>query len=413
MSAEYKGFLLLSVLKMIVVFTVVLIGVALLTLMERKVSAWMQNRRGPNRVGWAGLLQPAADGLKNIIKEETFPASANPVIFTLAPVMAFIPALLLSAVIPWAAPLPVHFDVRLPLLGPVSYHGMLSMAVADLPVGFLFVLAVSSLGVYGIALAGWSSNNKYSLLGGLRSSAQMVSYEVAMGMSLIPVLLITGNVGFAEIVTAQQNGLWFVLPLFLSCFIFLVAGFAETNRLPFDLPEAESELVAGYHTEYSAMKFSMFPISEYANMATVSAMVVTLFFGGWDLPGPWSPAPGALRTLLTGGMMFAKVMFFLFLFMWIRWTLPRFRYDQLMALGWKVMLPLAILYVMLIAVALWGLEHWAGIGNPKVRMGALFGLNLIVGYGVFFVLDRGLILAGSYRARPPTAPAPLSTPRTG
>jgi len=275
------------------------------------------------------------------------------------------------------------------------------------------VLAVSSLGVYGIALAGWSSNNKYSLLGGLRSSAQMVSYEVAMGMSLIPVLLITGNVGFAEIVTAQQNGLWFVLPLFLSCFIFLVAGFAETNRLPFDLPEAESELVAGYHTEYSAMKFSMFPISEYANMATVSAMVVTLFFGGWDLPGPWSPAPGALRTLLTGGMMFAKVMFFLFLFMWIRWTLPRFRYDQLMALGWKVMLPLAILYVMLIAVALWGLEHWAGIGNPKVRMGALFGLNLIVGYGVFFVLDRGLILAGSYRARPPTAPAPLSTPRTG
>jgi NADH-quinone oxidoreductase subunit H len=286
-SAEYKGFLLLSIIKMLVVFTVVMIGVALLTLMERKVSAWMQNRRGPNRVGWAGLLQPAADGLKNIIKEETFPASANPLIFTLAPVMAFIPALLLSAVIPWAAPLPVAFDARLPLLGQVSYHGMLSMAVADLPVGFLFVLAISSLGVYGIALAGWSSNNKYSLLGGLRAAAQMVSYEVAMGMSLIPVLLITGNVSFERIVEAQQNGLWFVLPLFLSCFIFLVAGFAETNRLPFDLPEAESELIAGYHTEYSAMKFSMFPISEYANMATVSAMVVTLFFGGWDIPGPW------------------------------------------------------------------------------------------------------------------------------
>jgi NADH-quinone oxidoreductase subunit H len=411
-SAEYKGFLLLSVLKMLVVFTIVMIGVALLTLMERKVSAWMQNRRGPNRVGWAGLLQPAADGLKNIIKEETFPASANPLIFTLAPIMAFVPALLLSAVIPWAAPLPVNLEAHLPLLGQVSYHGMLSMAVIDLPVGFLFVLAISSLGVYGIALAGWSSNNKYSLLGGLRSAAQMISYEVAMGMSLIPVLLITGNVSFERIVEAQQTGLWFVLPLFLSFFIFLVAGFAETNRLPFDLPEAESELIAGYHTEYSAMKFSMFPISEYANMATVSAMVVTLFFGGWDLPGPWSPAPGALSTLLTGGLMFFKVLFFLFLFMWIRWTLPRFRYDQLMALGWKVMLPLAILYVMVIAVALWGIEHWLGIANPKVRMGILFGLNLIVGYGVFFILDRGLILSGSYRRVPAALPhRPAAAPR--
>lgn len=396
MSPEYKGFLLLSVLKMLVVFSVVMIGVALLTLMERKVSAWMQNRRGPNRVGWAGLLQPAADGLKNIIKEETFPASANPLIFTLAPAMAFIPALLLSAVIPWAAPLPVHWDAQLPLLGQVSYHGMLSMAVTELPVGFLFVLAISSLGVYGIALAGWSSNNKYSLLGGLRSSAQMISYEVAMGMSLIPILLVTGNVSFERIVEAQQSSLWFVLPLFLSCFIFLVAGFAETNRLPFDLPEAESELVAGYHTEYSAMKFSMFPISEYANMATVSAMVVTLFFGGWDIPF-WSPAPGVLLTLLSAGFMFLKVLCFLFLFMWVRWTLPRFRYDQLMALGWKVMLPLAVLYVMLIAVALWGVEHWAGVANPRVRMGILFVLNLIVGYAVFFVLDRGLILSGSYR----------------
>jgi NADH-quinone oxidoreductase subunit H len=402
MSPEYKGFLLFSILKMLVVFTVVMIGVALLTLMERKVSAWMQNRRGPNRVGWAGLLQPAADGLKNIIKEETFPASANPLLFLLAPVMAFVPAVLLSAVIPWAAPLPVSFDKHLPLLGQVSYHGILSMAVTDLPVGFLFVLAISSLGVYGIALAGWSSNNKYSLLGGLRSSAQMISYEVAMGMSLIPLLLITGNVSFERIVEAQQAGLWFVLPLFLSCFIFLVAGFAETNRLPFDLPEAESELIAGYHTEYSAMKFSLFPISEYANMATVSAMVVTLFFGGWSIPF-WSPAPGVLRTLLTAGFMFLKVLCFLFAFMWVRWTLPRFRYDQLMALGWKVMLPLAILYVMLIALALWGIEHWAGVTNLKVRMGILFGLNLLVGYAVFFVLDRGLILSGSYRRTAPGA----------
>ncbi|NOT08740.1 MAG: NADH-quinone oxidoreductase subunit NuoH [Gemmatimonadales bacterium] len=395
MTPEYKGYLLLSPIKMVAVFTIVMIGVALLTLMERKVSAWMQNRRGPNRVGWAGLLQPAADGVKNILKEETIPANANLIIFFLAPALAFIPALLLSAVIPWAAPLPVNFDVHLPLLGSVSYHGMLSMAVTDLPVGFLFVLAISSLGVYGIALAGWSSNNKYSLLGGLRSSAQMISYEVAMGMSLIPLLLLTGNVTFAGIIETQQEGLWFVLPLFISFFIFTVAGFAETNRLPFDLPEAESELIAGYHTEYSAMKFSMFPISEYSNMATVSAMIVTLFFGGWDLPGPWQPAPGALLTLLTAGMMFVKVMFFLFFFMWIRWTLPRFRYDQLMALGWKVMLPLALVYIVVTTLAIYGIEQVAGVTAPKVKMGILFGMNLVLGYLVFFLLDRGHLVSGS------------------
>jgi NADH-quinone oxidoreductase subunit H len=403
MTPEFKGFLLLSILKMLVVFTVVMIGVALLTLMERKVSAWMQNRRGPNRVGWAGLLQPAADGVKNFVKEETFPSEANLGIFLLAPVMAFIPAALLSAVIPWAAPLPVNFDWHLPLLGAVSYHGKLSMAVADLPVGFLFVLAIGSLGVYGIALAGWSSNNKYSLMGGLRASAQMISYEVAMGMSLIPVLLLTGNVSFERIVEAQQTGLWFVLPLFISFFIFLITGFAETNRLPFDLPEAESELIAGYHTEYSAMKFSMFPISEYANMATASAMVATLFFGGWDIPGiTWDQRGGVLQTLVTGLFMFLKVMSFLFLFMWIRWTLPRFRYDQLMALGWKILLPLALGYIMVTAGAIWGIEHLAGITSPKGKMGILFGLNLVLGYLVFFVLDRGHLVSpsqGAARAR--------------
>jgi NADH-quinone oxidoreductase subunit H len=396
MTAEQKGFLFLSVIKMLVVFTVVMVGVALLTLMERKVSAWMQNRRGPNRVGWAGLLQPAADGIKNIVKEETFPASANPLLFTLAPMIAFIPAALLSAVIPWAAPLPVNLDTRLPLIGHVSYHGMLSMSVLDLPVGFLFVLAISSLGVYGIALAGWASNNKYSLLGGLRSSAQMVSYEVSLGLSLIPVLLLAGNVSFAEIIETQRQGLWFVLPLFLACFVFLVAGFAETNRLPFDLPEAESELIAGYHTEYSAMKFSMFPIAEYANMATVSAMVVTLFFGGWDLPG-WLPPPGVGRTLLTSAIMFLKVLFFLFLFMWVRWTLPRFRYDQLMALGWKVMLPIALGYVMIMALAIWLVERGLGITSARLVMLVLFGINLVLGYLVFFLLDRGYLVRGSYR----------------
>jgi len=398
-TAAYKGFLLLSIIKMIVIFTIVMIGVALLTLMERKVSAWMQNRRGPNRVGWAGLLQPAADGIKNIVKEETFPGEANLGIFTLAPAMAFIPALLLSAVIPWAAPLTVNWDANLPLLGAVSYHGSLTMALTDLPVGFLFVLAISSLGVYGIALAGWASNNKYSLLGGLRSSAQMVSYEVAMGMSLIPVLLLTGNVTFQQIIQSQQQGLWFVLPLFISFFIFLVSGFAETNRLPFDLPEAESELIAGYHTEYSAMKFSMFPISEYANMATVSAMVVTLFFGGWDIPfTSWDQNGGLLAMLATAVVMFLKVLSFLFFFMWIRWTLPRFRYDQLMALGWKVLLPLALVYIMVTAIAIWIIEQVGGVTDTRVKMFILFGLNLVLGYVVFFLMDRGHIMSGSYRA---------------
>jgi NADH-quinone oxidoreductase subunit H len=283
MSPEMKGFLLLSVIKMLVVFTVVMVGVAMLTLMERKVSAWMQNRRGPNRVGWAGLLQPAADGLKNILKEETMPARSNRGLFLLAPAMSFIPALMLSAVIPFAAPLNLDFDFTLGPLGQFVHHGAVPMVVADVPIGFLFVISISSLGIYGIALAGWASNSKYSLLGGLRASAQMISYEVALGMSLIPVLLLTGNVSFSSIIASQQS-LWFVLPLFLSFFLFLVSGFAETNRLPFDLPEAESELIAGYHTEYSAMKFSMFFIAEYSNVVTVSAMVATLFFGGWDIP---------------------------------------------------------------------------------------------------------------------------------
>ena len=397
MTPELKGFLLLSILKMLFVFTVVMIGVALLTLMERKVSAWMQNRRGPNRVGWAGLLQPAADGVKNILKEETYPALANRWLFLLAPAMSFIPALLLSAVIPFAAPLPVEFDFTLGPLGRFAHHGLMPLVVADLPVGFLFVLAISSMGVYGIALAGWSSNSKYALLGGLRASAQMVSYEVAMGMSLIPVLLMSGNVSFAAIVREQQAGLWYVLPLFLSFFIFLVSGFAETNRLPFDLPEAESELIAGYHTEYSAMKFSFFFIAEYANVVTVCAMVTTLFFGGWDIPGRWDEQGGVLQTLATGGVFFLKLMFWIFFVMWIRWTLPRFRYDQLMALGWKVLMPLALVYIMVISTAIYLIEHVAGIRDPKLESLALFGVNVVVGLLVFGLLDSGVFIKGSNR----------------
>jgi NADH-quinone oxidoreductase subunit H len=399
-TPELKGFLLLSVLKMLFVFTVVMIGVALLTLMERKVSAWMQNRLGPNRVGWAGLLQPAADGVKNILKEETSPALANRWLFTLAPAMSFIPALLLSAVIPFAAPLPVEFDFTLGPLGRFAHHGLMPMVVADVPVGFLFVLAISSMGVYGVALAGWSSNSKYALLGGLRASAQMISYEVAMGLSLIPVLLMSGNVGFDSIIRQQQAGLWYVLPLFLSFFVFLVSGFAETNRLPFDLPEAESELIAGYHTEYSAMKFSFFFIAEYANVVTVCAMVTTLFFGGWDIPGRWDEQGGVLQTLATGGFFFLKLMFWIFFVMWIRWTLPRFRYDQLMALGWKVLMPLALVYIMVISTAIYLIEHVAGITDPKLSSLALFGVNVVLGLLVFGLLDSGVFIKGSSRRQP-------------
>jgi len=396
-TPEMKGFLLLSVLKMVFVFTVVMVGVALLTLMERKVSAWMQNRRGPNRVGWAGLLQPAADGVKNILKEETYPALANRWLFVLAPAMSFIPALLLSGVIPFAAPLPLDFDFTLGPLGRFAHHGLMPMVVADVPIGFLFVLAIRSLGVYGIALAGWSSNSKYALLGGLRASAQMVSYEVAMGLSLIPVLLMSGNVSFEAIIRDQQAGLWYVLPLFLSFFIFLISGFDETNRLPFDLPEAESELIAGYHTEYSAMKFSFFFIAEYANVVTVCAMVTTLFFGGWYIPGRWDEQGGVLQTIATGGFFFLKLMFWIFFVMWIRWTLPRFRYDQLMALGWKVLMPLALAYIMVICTAIYGIEHLAGITDPKPKALALFGVNVVVGLLVFGLLDSGMFIKGSSR----------------
>jgi NADH-quinone oxidoreductase subunit H len=399
MTPEMKGFILLSVLKMLFVFTVIMIGVALLTLMERKVSAWMQNRHGPNRVGWAGLLQPAADGVKNILKEETYPALANRGLFFLAPALSFIPALLLSGVIPFAAPLPVDFDFTLGPLGRFVHHGLMPMVVADVPIGFLFVLAVSSMGVYGIALAGWSSNSKYALLGGLRASAQMISYEVAMGLSLIPVLLLSGNVSFGVIIRDQQAGLWYVLPLFLSAFIFLISGFAETNRLPFDLPEAESELIAGYHTEYSAMKFSFFFIAEYANVVTVCAMVTTLFFGGWDIPGRWDEQGGVLQTLVTGVAFWLKQMFWIFFVMWIRWTLPRFRYDQLMALGWKVLMPLALAYIMVICGAIYGIQHLAGITDPKARALALFGVNLVVAVLVFGLLDSGVFIRGSGQRR--------------
>src|SRR5919197_3711590 len=271
-GAGVSFFLVASVVKIVVVFTVIMVGVALLTLAERHICAWMQDRLGPNRVGPQGLLQPAADGLKNLVKEETLPAQADRALFMLAPAMSFIPALLTFAVIPFATPLPTPW-------------GDVDMVVANLPVGFLYILAFGSLGVYGIVLAGWSSNNKYALLGALRASAQMISYEIALGMSTVAVLLLAGNVTLSQVIAQQRQGLPFFIPLTLAFIIFFISALAETNRLPFDLPEAEGELIAGYHTEYSAMKFSMFYIAEYSNMVTASAFATTLFFGGWDIPG--------------------------------------------------------------------------------------------------------------------------------
>jgi NADH-quinone oxidoreductase subunit H len=269
------------------------------------------------------------------------------------------------------------------------------MSVANLPVGFLFTLAISSLGVYGIVLAGWSSNNKYALLGGLRSSAQLVSYEIAMGMSTIPVLLLAGNVSLTAIVQQQAHMGWNVLSLTIAWFTFLIASFAETNRLPFDLPEAESELVAGYHTEYSGMMFAMFFIAEYANMITVSALTATLFFGGWDIPfmqwdnlPPWT----ILKTVLTMAVFAAKVGFFLFLFMWVRWTVPRFRYDQLMSLGWSVMLPVALAYIVIIATVTLGLDMLGVARGPLFSL-ILLGMNLVLVFILFGWLDRGRLIS--------------------
>ena len=382
-------FLISSVIKIVAVFTAIMVGVALLTLAERRICAWMQDRLGPNRVGPQGLLQPAADGLKNILKEETYPAQADFWTFVLAPAISFTPALITFAVIPFAAPLPTKW-------------GLVPMVVADLPVGFLYILAISSLGVYGIVLAGWSSNNKYALLGGLRASAQMISYEIAMGMSSVAVLLLAGNVTLSQVIAQQQQGGWFIIPLTLAFIMFFISALAETNRLPFDLPEAEGELIAGYHTEYSAMKFSMFYIAEYSNMVTASALMATLFFGGWDIPFThWDDmgAPSVLKTLATLAMFGLKTGVFLFTYIWIRWTLPRFRYDQLMALGWKVLLPSSLVYLTVMATAIWYLHGRLGWAYERPMALTLGALNLVLLVAAVWGLDRGRVVSGSVARR--------------
>ncbi len=322
-------FIIITVVKVAVVIIALLLMIAYLTWLERKLLGHFHMRLGPMRVGPHGLLQPIADGIKILMKEDLIPANVNKIIFTLAPLLTFIPALIIVAVVPFGNTIKL-FGQSIPLV------------VSDFNMGILYVFAVSSVGVYGLVLAGWSSNNKWSLLGGVRSSAQLISYEVSLGLSIIGVLMIAGSLSLTDIVASQSRFYdWFIFRQPLGFLLYLTCALAELSRVPFDLTEAESELVAGYQTEYSSMKFAMFYLGEYGNMINIAAVATTLFLGGWH--GPFLPPVV---------WFLGKMVLFLFVFIWIRATLPRFRYDQLMNFGWKVLLPLALLNIFVTAVVM-------------------------------------------------------------
>ena len=338
-------------------FFIIITGCAYYTLAERKVAAFIQDRKGPNRAGPMGLLQPLADGIKFLTKEEVFPTRVNKVLYLIAPAISVSCAIMAWSIIPFGGTIPLPG-----FLSEMVGFDKLDLQVANPDRGILVLLAISSLAVYGVILAGWSSNNKYSLMGGIRSTAQMISYELPLGLSLTAVILMAGSLKLTDINNAQK-GLWFIftLPGFMAFLIFSVAMFAETNRLPFDLAEAESELVVGFHTEYGAFKFALFFIAEYMNMITMSAVVSLLFFGGYNVP--FGLLEGSDFQFLAGLLFFvAKVLFFAFSFMWVRWTLPRFRYDQLMNIGWKKLIPWALGNIVLTAtyVVYWG-KFWKGL----------------------------------------------------
>jgi len=335
--------LTVMVLKIIVVFVAMLLSVAYTTWLERKVLGHMQLRYGPMRTGWHGLMQPIADGLKLLFKEDIVVSNANKVIYTLAPFIVTVCAFASFAVVPFGNEI-------------VLFGRTISLRIADVNIGILYIFALSSLSTYGTTLAGWASNNKYALMGGIRASAQMISYELAAGLSIVGVLMLTGSLSMVDIVDAQTTG-WFIIPQFLGFIVFLICGIAECNRTPFDLPEAESELVAGFHVEYSSMKFSLFFMAEYAHMIVMGGLLTTLFLGGWNLPfvdiSSFQPA-GVLGQLLVSLLPIAvfcsKVFLVLFFFIWLRASYPRLRYDQLMKFGWKVLFPLALLNVVLTAI---------------------------------------------------------------
>ena len=341
------AFLIISLIKSVAVVFILLTAVAYSVWLERKVSARIQNRWGPTRVGPFGLLQPMADGVKFIFKEDLTQPHVYKPLYIAAPIIAVVFAISSIAVIPFGTWVKI---------GPFAGMGpwTVDMQITDLNIGLLVVLAITSMGVYGVALAGWSSNNKYALLGGLRASAQMISYEVSLGLSLVGVVIMSGSLSLRAIVDSQGGVFWGFIPRWnifhgqtIAFFVYMISAYAETNRTPFDLPEAESELVAGYHTEYSAMKFAMFFMAEYANMVTASCVATLLFLGGWH--GPIF-GPPILQALLPVFWFCLKVFFFMFLYVWVRWTLPRFRYDQLMAFGWKFLLPLAMANIVVTAL---------------------------------------------------------------
>ncbi|MDP1623344.1 MAG: NADH-quinone oxidoreductase subunit NuoH [Bacteroidales bacterium] len=310
------------------------------TLIERKMAGWFQDRHGPNRTGPWGLLQPLADGIKLFFKEEFMPASADKFLYILGPSLTMFIALLISAAIPWGPDLVINGAVY-------------PLQVADVNIGILYIFAVLSIGVYGIMIGGWASNNKYALLGAVRASSQMISYELAMSLSIVTIVMMTGSLSMSEIVAQQQGFNWNIFYQPLGFLIFLICAFAETNRAPFDLPECETELVGGYHTEYSSMKLGFYLFAEYINMFISGAVMATLFLGGYHFPGldklGLSPNVFALVSFM---VLFTKITFFGFIFMWVRWTLPRFRYDQLMKLGWKSLIPIAILNVVITGVVI-------------------------------------------------------------
>jgi len=350
MSDPLIQLFVLPLVKLVVILGAILLVVAYLTLLERRLLGFIQVRLGPNRVGPQGLLQPFADVFKLFVKEDLVPAGAQKFVFMLAPMLIFAPSFLLWSVIPFGETFTV---------GGVAIEPF----VADLNIAVLFILAVSSIGVYGIILGGWSSNNKFSLMGGLRAAAQMVSYEVPMGFAVVSVVLLSGTLSMVGIVESQRDaGLWWIIPGILGFGIYFVCGVAETNRNPFDLPEAEAELVAGFHTEYSGMKFAFFYLAEYMNMLLISSLAVIFFFGGWLPPFPnllaglW--ALPVLSWIPPVVWYFAKVMSFIVVYIWFRGTFPRYRFDQLMAVGWKWLLPLSLANVLLVGIGILVFRVW-------------------------------------------------------
>jgi NADH-quinone oxidoreductase subunit H len=325
-----------------VIFLISLTVAAYSTLAERKIAGYLQDRVGPNRAGWGGMFQPLADGLKMFMKEEIIPTDSNRFLFIAGPSLALLTSLIGSAVIPWGPDL-------------VLTGRTIALQIADINVGVLYVFGVVSLGVYGLMIGGWASNNKFSLMGAVRAASQSISYEIPMGLSLIALLLVTNTLSLREIVGQQHGGNWNILYQPLGFILFLVCSFAETNRTPFDLPECETELVGGYHTEYSGFKMGAFMFAEYLNMFVASAVMSTLYFGGYNYPGmDWVAgiAGPIIAPLIAMAVLVAKIFAFIFFFMWVRWTVPRFRYDQLMNLGWKVLIPLAIANIVITAVVI-------------------------------------------------------------